>query len=182
MCYLVLFRARTRQSPSRASSPRLCCLQSSHFRTNKTHKLPKKPHFHAKCHYHARYHCPGAVTMSQTERPLDDNQPVSSDSTLPRLPATNTADDPAADSPEVPVDRGDENRILDVLQPLDPEVKNDKERQADTGPAEAGVMNMQGTYNIPTEPKEPDADTAKHAQAASTPQPTNAPPTDLGPR
>ena len=120
--------------------------------------------------------------MYQTETPLDDPQPVSPDSTPPLLTATNIADDPAADGPEVPSDRRDENRIRDVVQPLDPEVQNDKERQADTGPAEAEVVNLQGTDNTPTEPKEPDADTAKHAQPASTPQPTSAPPTDLGPR
>ena len=68
------------------------------------------------------------------------------------------------------------------MQPLDPESQNDRERQADTGPAEAEVVNLQGTDNTPTEPKEPDADTAKHAQPASTPQPTSAPPTDLRPR
>ena len=44
------------------------------------------------------------------------------------------------------------------------------------------MVNLQGTENTPTEPKEPDTDTAKHAQPASTPQPTSAPPTDLGPR
>ena len=68
------------------------------------------------------------------------------------------------------------------MQPLDPEVQNDKERQADTAPAEAEVVDLQGTDNTPAEPKEPDADTAKHAQPASTPQPTSAAPTDLGPR
>ena len=120
--------------------------------------------------------------MSQTETAIDDTEPVSPDSTPPPLPATNTADDPTADGPEVPVDRGDENRMQDVVQPLDPEVQNDKERQADTGPAEAEVVNLQGTDNTPTEPKEPDADTAKHGQPASTPQPTSALPTDLGPR
>ena len=65
--------------------------------------------------------------MSQTKIPLPDTQPVSPDSTPPRLTATNTANDPAADGSEVPVDRGDENRIQDIVQPLDPEVQNDKE-------------------------------------------------------
>ena len=119
--------------------------------------------------------------MSQTDTPLDDTQAVSSDSTPPPFPATNTADDPAAEGPEVPVDRGDENRIQDVVQPLDPEVQNDTERQADTGPAEAEVVNLQGTDNTPTEPREPDAYTTEHSQPASTPRPTSAPPTDLGP-
>ena len=120
--------------------------------------------------------------MSQTETPLDHTQPVSPDSTPSRLPATNTVDDPTADGLEVPVDLGDENGIQDVVQPLDPEVQNNKERQADTGPAEAQVVDLQGTDNTPTEPREPDADTGKHAQPASTPQPTSAPPTDFGPR
>ena len=44
------------------------------------------------------------------------------------------------------------------------------------------MISLQGTDNTPTEPKEPVADTAKHAQPASSPQPTSAPPTDLGPR
>ena len=120
--------------------------------------------------------------MSQSKTPLGDTQTVSPDSTPPRLRATNTDDDPAADGPEVPVDHGDENRIQDIVQPLDPEAQNDKERQADTGPAEAKVVNLQGTDNTPKEPKEQDADTAKNAQPASTPQPTSAAPTDLGPR
>ena len=120
--------------------------------------------------------------MSQTETPLAATQTVSPDSAHARLPATNIADDPAADSPEVPVDHIDDKSINDVVQPLDPEVQNDKERQADAGAAEAEVVNLQGTDNTPKEPKEPDADTAKNTQLATTSKQTNAPPTDLGPR
>ena len=182
MCSPVVFRDPTRQSPSRASSPRPYCLQISHFPSKQTQNLPKKPHFRAECHYAARYHCPGAVTMSPTETPLGDTEPVSRDSTPPRLPATNTDDDPAADGPEEPVDHGDEKRIKDGVQPLDPEVPNDNERQADTGPSEAEVINLQGTDNTPKEPKELNADSARNAKPANDPQPTTAPPTDLGPR
>ena len=182
MCSPVRSGDGTRGSPSRASSPRLYCLQISLFRTRKTQKFAKKRHIRAECHYAAHYHFPGAVTMFQTETLLGYTQPVFPDSTPPRLPATNTDDDPAAASPEVAVDHGDENRIQDILQPLDPEVQNDKERQADTGPTEAEVVKFQGTDNTSKEPKEPDAETAKHAQPPSTPQPTSAPPTDLGPR
>ena len=120
--------------------------------------------------------------MSKTETRLDDTHPVSRDSTSPRLPATNTEDNPAADNPEVPVDHSDEKRIDDVVQSLDPEVQNDKEGQADTGAAEAEVVNLQGSDKTPKEQKEPDTDTAKNTQLATTPQPTNAPPTDMGPR
>ena len=68
------------------------------------------------------------------------------------------------------------------MQPLDDEVQNDKEQQADTQEAEAEVLNLKRTDNTPKEQKERDADAAKNTQLAANPQLRNAAPTDLGPR